>query len=287
MSKRKPLLVSFSAGETSAFMSYWVKENLSDEYEPLFVFANTGLENEETLIFADKCDKRFNLNLVWVEQVQIHEKGKGATYKVVDFKTASRDGEPFEDAIKKFGIPNQSYPHCTRETKLYALKKYARDYFNTTKYYTAIGIRVDEIDRMNDKFKENRIIYPLIKKDMKPMSKPMINEFWQKMPFRLDLKGYQGNCKTCWKKSDKKLYKIAQENPSYFDFFDRMEKKYGKYEDGRDRFFFRRNRSTKDILNESKTAKPIVIDDARVYINQLDMFENESCEVFSNCGDYE
>ena len=90
------------------------------------------------------------------------------------------------------------------------------------------------------------------------MSKPMINEFWQKMPFRLDLKGYQGNCKTCWKKSDKKLYKIAQENPSYFDFFDRMEQKYGKYEDGRDRFFFRRNRSTQDILKESKTAKPIV-----------------------------
>ena len=78
--------------------------------------------------------------------------------------------------VDKYGIPNQSYPHCTRETKLLPIQKYAKHIFNTNKYYTAIGIRVDEIDRMNDKFKENRIIYPLIKKDMKPMSKPMIND---------------------------------------------------------------------------------------------------------------
>ncbi len=295
MSKRKPLLVSFSAGETSAFMSYWIKENLSDDYDPVFVFANTGLENEETLIFADKCDKYFNLNLVWLESVFDKRKGKRGTFKKVDFKTASRKGEPFIDMVDKYGIPNQSYPHCTRETKLLPIQKYAKHIFNTNKYYTAIGIRVDEIDRMNDKFKENRIIYPLIKKDMKPMSKPMINEFWQKMPFRLELKGYQGNCKTCWKKSDKKLWKIAQEDNNSFDIFNDLEDKYGYFiKEGRKEHnqkitFFRRNRSTQDILKESKTAKPIVIDDARVYINQLDMFddlENESCEVFSNCGDY-
>jgi 3'-phosphoadenosine 5'-phosphosulfate sulfotransferase (PAPS reductase)/FAD synthetase len=44
----KNLLVSFSGGETSAFMAQW----LNNHYEGLgyenivFVFANTGLENE-------------------------------------------------------------------------------------------------------------------------------------------------------------------------------------------------------------------------------------------------
>lgn len=64
---------------------------------------------------------------------------------------------------------------------------------------------------------------------MIPTNKPMINFYWKNMPFRLELKGYQGNCKTCWKKSDKKLYQIAKENPNAFDFMKRMEDKYGNF----------------------------------------------------------
>lgn len=46
------LLVSFSAGETSGYMAYLLKQEYKDEI--VFVFANVGEENEETLIFADK-----------------------------------------------------------------------------------------------------------------------------------------------------------------------------------------------------------------------------------------
>ena len=75
---------------------------------------------------------------------------------------------------------------------------------------------------------------------MKPMTKKMINFYWQNMPFRLKLKGYQGNCVTCYKKSDKKLFQIAKENPKAFDFFDRMEKQYGNGQQ-----IFRKNRISK------------------------------------------
>lgn len=225
---KKNLLVSFSGGETSAFMCQWIKNNLQGKvYENvIYVFANTGLENEETLEFADECDKYFKLNLVWVEaSVNLNER-VGTSYWTTDFEHAKRKGEPFEKVIQKYGIPNQAFPHCTRELKQAPINKFGKDYFEGEKFDTAIGIRIDEIDRMNEKAKEKGFIYPLIDREMIPATKLMINFYWKNMPFRLNLKGYQGNCLTCWKKSDKKLYKIYKENRDAFGFMDTMEKKY-------------------------------------------------------------
>ena len=279
----KNLLVSFSGGETSAFMAQWIKNHLHDLYDEIvFVFANTGLENEQTLEFVQKCDEHFNLKVQWVESRVYHNERKGTGYNKVDFETASRKGEPFEEIIKKYGIPNQAFPHCTRELKLSAINKFAKDFFNGEKYDTAIGIRIDEIDRMNDNYKKNRLVYPLIHKEMMPASKQMINFYWKKMPFKLDLKGYQGNCLTCWKKSDKKLYQIAKETPKAFDFMHNMEVKYGSNDKIKNNTFFRKNRSTIDIMDEAKKWNGSVKDDS---VNGWSLFDNESCEVFSSCGE--
>ena len=69
---KKTMFVSFSGGRTSGYMCHYLIQNKSDEYDFIFVFANTGLEHEKTLEFVDKCDKHFGLNLVWVEAV-VHE----------------------------------------------------------------------------------------------------------------------------------------------------------------------------------------------------------------------
>ena len=278
----KKLVVSFSGGETSAFMAQWLWQNKKLDYDMKFIFANTGAENEETLIFIDRCSKFFGFPVVWLESEPIHIERKGTQHRVVDFKTASRDGEPFERVVKKYGIPNQAFPHCTRELKLAPI----RSYMKATEWQdaeTAIGIRVDEFDRMSASAKENRLVYPLI--SWLPTTKPQINTFWRDQPFRLELKGYQGNCVTCWKKSDAKLYKIAQENPRAFNLFDGLEKQYGEAGSekrkakmaGRKMTFFRRGRSALDILTEAKTAGDFsVIDDASIY-------ENESCDVYTEC----
>jgi Phosphoadenosine phosphosulfate reductase family len=251
---KKQLLVSFSGGETSAFMAQWLKANKSDEYEMIFVFANTGCENEETLEFVNECDKYFGLNVVWVEAIITPVKGVGVIANAVSFETASRNGEPFELMIKKLGIPNRAAPRCSEELKKYPIRAYARS-IGLKQYYTAIGIRIDEVDRVSDKYKKEKILYPLI--SMIPTSKMDINSFWSKMPFRLRLKSYQGNCKWCWKKSLKKLVTIAKETPAAFDFPLRMEAKYGnvipEQRKGNKNIklpltFFRENMSAKDIL---------------------------------------
>lgn len=296
----KNLLVSFSGGETSGFMAQWLKNHYRElGYENIvFVFANTGLENEQTLEFVERCDSKFELKLNWVEALVYQEENKGTGFTITNYEYAKRKGEPFEEYIKKYGIPNIPNPSCTRELKLRPITSFAKSYFGKEKYHTAIGIRRDESDRMNADYKNNGIIYPLISDKMIPMTKPMINFYWKSMPFRLDLKGYQGNCITCWKKSDKKLFQIAKENPSAFDFMNEMEEKYGNYFPAQrhEKFiisgkeipnnitFFRNNRSAKEILEQSKNWNGKVLNDADVYNYQLDLIGGESCEVWSECG---
>lgn len=296
---KKNLLVSFSGGETSGYMAQWLLNNKSDEYNMVFVFANTGEENEETLNFVNKCDKLFNLNCVWVEALVDKEKGNGTRHKIVDYETASRNGEPFEAVIQKYGIPNQMFPHCNRELKLNPIHSYIKNSLGWKDYDTAIGIRYDEIDRVSAHRKKNKIIYPLIQ-DVR-MSKEKINFWWSQQLFRLNLKGYQGNCKTCWKKSFRNLYTIAKETPSYFNFFKVMEDKYSTGEqlerggvldnEGNivKQHFFRGNVSVSEIFEESKTFHKLARDNHKNINYQVNLFdlidEVESCDIFSNCGD--
>jgi hypothetical protein len=199
--------------------------------------------------------------------------------------------------IKKYGIPNQANPQCTRELKGAPISAFGKQWFNGEKYHTAIGIRRDEADRMNDKASQMGFVYPLISEKMIPTIKEMINFYWRSMPFRLELKGYQGNCSTCWKKADKKLYQIAKENPNAFEFMDRMEQKYGNFfppqrrekwkEEGKEVpkniTFFRNNRSAKQILEEAKSWNGIIKNDADKYTYQLDLLGGDTCEVWSEC----
>lgn len=296
----KNLLVSFSGGETSAFMAQW----LNRHYERLgydnilFVFANTGLESERTLEFVDRCDKHFGLCVQWIEADVNKEQGVGTSYYKTDFQYASRNGEPFEAFVKKYGIPNQANPQCTNELKGSPIRHFGKSWFNGEKYHTAIGIRADEMDRINVKAKQKGFIYPLIEKSMIPTIKPVINLYWREMPFRLELKGYQGNCVTCWKKSNKKLYQIAKENPSAFNFMNRMEQEYGNFfppqriekwiaegkEVPKSITFFRNNRNAKQIIEEAQSWNGIIKDESQQYDYQLDLLGGESCEVFSECG---
>lgn len=250
--EKEDLLISFSGGKTSAFMTNYILKNLSDKYNCVVAFANTGREDEKTLEFIRDCDLYLGFKTYWLEAV-VNEGRKSTGYMLTNFLSASRKGEPFESVIRKYGIPNKSFPHCTRELKIRPLHAFARKYFKNA-YRTAIGIRADEVDRIQ----KGQFIYPLIKLGI---TKTHINDFWEGMYFTLELPEHRGNCKECCKKSFKKLALIAKEGGG--EWIEEMEKKYSNFIPESQSFgrklpinFFRENKSWHEIksLNE-KEAK--------------------------------
>jgi len=269
--------VSFSGGRTSAYMAYLVKKNWSESHDLSFVFANTGKENEETLVFVDRCDREFGLGVVWLEGTS-----EAPFYKVVDFHTAHRLGEPFETKIAKYGIPNMAFPWCNRELKTRPMNLYRNENIGRDVLF-AIGIRMDEFDRMSESAKEQRLIYPLIK--TWPSTKADVDSFWKSMPFDLGLEPKDGNCDFCWKKSLAKRVEIARESPEKLQWWQQMEQKYSEFRPATQpkrtipSFFGRDHTSTEEVMLMAQKQSPI----------QFSLFEStgldacglgESCEAF-------
>jgi len=243
------------------------------------VFANTGQEDERTLEFVHNCETRFGWDITWVEARVNPEKGKGTTHKIVTYETASRNGEPFESVISKYGLPNQSMPHCTRELKLQPIRSICKSLgWKRKDYSSAVGIRADEIDRMSDYAEKENLLYPLVSWDVK---KPDILKWWDQQNFDLYLPEHRGNCTWCWKKSFKKLVQVHREDPDIYDFPLRMEKEHGMtgalaQKSGNKQVMFRGNRSAKDIIEMSEKGHE-GFDDPN-YVEEC----AESCEVFSD-----
>lgn len=289
MSAPKYLFISFSGGETSAYMTWWLMENEAHKYDAvLIVFANTGQEHPETLIFVDRCARHFGWNVIWVETVVHHNQRKSSTHRVVTFETACRDGTLFEQMIRKYGIPNKDFPHCTRELKTNPINSFKKSVLpDRAIVHMAIGIRDDEVDRRSSHAEALGLIYPLI--DLHPMTKPQINEWWRNMPFRLGIEAWKGNCVWCWKKTDRKHFRNIQDNPDWYAFPAQMERQYprvgaefSKYEGCPDRVFFRQRRSTKDMIAAAQGVDCSDLNDS----NELDYPGGcgDSCEIYS---DYE
>jgi hypothetical protein len=279
----KPLVISFSGGRTSAYMTVKLLEKYKGKRDIHIVFANTGKEREETLKFVHDCDVNFGWGVVWIERDDTDN-----LYKIVDYYTASRNGEPFEILIKKYGIPNTPFPHCTREMKTRVITKYTKDVVGN-EYDMALGIRADEPKRIKPK---EQIVYPLVYEF--PSTKIMVNKWWQNQPFNLELKGYEGNCDLCWKKSKRKLLTILLEKPELAVWWNEMEMKYGNYvpesqQDSRITpiTFFRHNESTQDLIEDSKfpfkkATDDFTLQDLMYSQPELDFTNGceESCEAF-------
>jgi len=252
---KEDIIVAFSGGRTSAYMSKWLIDNMSHLYNLHFVYANTGLEHEKTLEFVDKCDKYFELNLVWIEAKINKQRGKGTEYEIVDYSTATRGNKLFMDMAEVYGLPNGTFIHCTRELKIIPMNKYGNNLLGK-KHRKALGIRHDEFRRVKN---DPSIIYPLA--TITKTTKQEILKWWSKMPFDLEIEEHYGNCVTCYKKSDKKLKMIADENPDYFNDFIEMENKYKivkSKQEGDERVMFRGYRTAHEVKHNLKLPDNLV-----------------------------
>lgn len=263
-----------------------------DSHDILITFANTGCEHEATLEFVDAVDRHFaGGRVVWIE-AEINGPGKGPTAKVVDYATASRNGEPFRAAIEKHGIFCKTHPQCTSRLKEEPLLDYRRQCgWAPGTYDTAIGIRADEADRVSSRAKEKRFVYPLISEGWR---KRDINEYMSRFDWDLNLPSdAYGNCVWCWKKSLRKLLTVAQAEPERFDFPHEMETLHGHVNRGsgsqtEPRRFFRNRMSAADILEMAKDGqfKPYVDD----MFEQQELFKivedwDDFLDVGSGCGE--
>ncbi len=264
-------VVLFSGGRTSAFLAKYMKEH--PHYKNcIFVFMNTGKEREETLQFADKCDKEFGLNLVYLEALVNNEKGKGTTYTIVDFETASRNGEPFEAMLKKYPLPNNMASNCTRELKQRPIDAYLRDNYKDFDIIKVVGIRADEAHRKSVNAEIEKVIYPLC--DEVKIDSRFIRNWWEKQSFDLGLKDYQGNCDLCFKKSLKKRLTIIKENPESAKWWLEMEQKYSSEEIPR--FDLRTNKSIEELVEMAKRPFTKAQDLHELSQQQCDLFEFET-----------
>lgn len=269
--KNKLLVCTFSGGRTSAFMAQFIKSyDKYRDFDKVFIFANTGKEREETLEFVNKCDNEWGLGVVWLEAKVNYEKGKGTSYKVVDFASASRNGEPFEEMLKKYPLPSNFASNCTRELKEAPIHKYVKS-LGYDDVFTALGIRFDERHRLSSSAKEKNIIYPLTH-DF-PVDSKFIRSWWDNQTFDLQLKDYQGNCNLCFKKSIKKRLTIISENPSVADWWRDMEEKYGN--DLVPRFDLRSNLSIAELISLSKKPFAKAQDLHELSEKQCSLFEED------------
>lgn len=267
----KLLVSTFSGGRTSAFMGQFLNTyDKYKDYDKVFLFANTGKEKEETLEFINKCEKEWGLNIVWIEAVINPEKGKGTDFKVVDFDTASRNGEPFEDMLRVYPMPNSFVSNCTRELKQVPMNKFVKS-LGYREVITAMGIRHDERHRMSNTAKEQGFIYPLVD-DIKVDSK-FIRTWWDSQSFDLQLKDYEGNCDLCFKKSLRKKLTLIKENPKIANWWIRMEEKYGTEE--YPRFNLKHKFTIEGLVEKSKSPFRTVQDQHELSKKQESLFDLE------------
>lgn len=244
----RTIIVSFSGGRSSAYMC-WLLETMPEyqEREKIYVFANTGRELTETIVFVRNV-MRYVIEkpIFLLEAKVIHNDRKSSKYTIIpDFHELAMEGEPYEEVIEKYGLPSVATPHCTRELKVNPIKNFIKDHLGLKKgeYVEAIGYRFDELKRAKN---SPDYIYPLIDQKVK---KDDVSDFWINGDFKkwdLGLEDFEGNCDFCFKKSWDKLKKMAKKRPNRLLWWNNMEEKH--WEDGHQ--IFRGHKVALDLYNE-------------------------------------
>jgi 3'-phosphoadenosine 5'-phosphosulfate sulfotransferase (PAPS reductase)/FAD synthetase len=241
-------VINFSGGRTSAYMT---KRLIDEGGDYLITFQNTGKELPATLDFVNECNKRWNLNIVWLEY------RKPASFEVVNYESASRNGEPFNDLLKqRASLPNQRFRFCTVELKIETLRRYLKS-IGVDDFISYNGIRYDEPRRWA-KTKHLDIELPLVK--WKVTKNDVIN-YWNMQNFKLNINEPYGNCDCCFLKGKGKLAIIAKEKPELFNWWINAEIDKG--------YTFKKEISYQQLLEKST--------------NQLGLWDNDpSFECFCN-----
>lgn len=231
-----PRVVNFSGGRSSAYMLYHILQahggTLPDHIR--ICFANTGKEREETFAFIEQISRAWNVHIDWLEYNWRREAKGGIAdpkhhYRVVDFHTAARAGEPFAELIEaKAMLPNVAQRFCTSDLKVKTIRRFCRRALGWPKICNVLGMRADETRRIDRSlFEECVVDYPMF---FAGVTKPQVLSWWEDYAqkpggFDLQIHGDQGNCDLCFLKGKGKLIRLLHEEPHLSDWWRHQEER--------------------------------------------------------------
>jgi len=284
----EPTCISFSGGRTSAFMLHKVLE-AHDGDLPEFAkitFANTGKEMPQTLDFVRDVGEKWGVDIAWLERLsrksREDEKNKFTfKTKIVNYESASRNGEPFAQLIKTIEYaPNPVARYCTKLLKMDAISDYIVKECGFEKPYIAlIGIRGDEQRRaikMNNTIEGGQERYlPLY---LDGVTAKDVGKFWSDNDFDLNLPNNNGvtdwgNCDLCFLKGTSKKQSIIRERPELADWWIEQEDSLKGKGKGNGSYF------RKDTPSY-QTMKTIALEQTNIFDN---LYIDETIPCF--CGD--
>lgn len=215
--------LSVSGGRTSGYMLHRVLEaNGGLPGNAVVMFANTGKEDEATLRFVRDIGQYWGVPITWIEY-----RTEAPGYAIVDFNTASRNGEPFEAVIgKRQYLPNPVTRFCTVELKIRAMHKHLKALGwkdDGDGWDQMVGIRADEPRRVakirarpSPETVHETMVLPLAAAGV---TKKDVGDFWRAQPFDLELPNhngvtYEGNCDLCFLKGRNIVQTLIAAKPS-------------------------------------------------------------------------
>lgn len=255
-----PTCISFSGGRTSAYMLWRVlQSNDGLPAEAVVCFANTGKEDEATLRFVRDCGEQWGVQINWLEYQQ-----EAPGYRLVDFQTASRQGEPFAAlAAKKNYLPNPVARFCTADLKVIPINKLLQDLGIDAD--TMVGVRADEPNRLA-KLRARGLMVPLVNAGV---TQADVQAFWRLQPFDLGL-GFcdgvtaLGNCDLCFLKGAHQIQSLIADRPERAIWWARQEQAIGA---------------------KFRSDRPSYAQMAQFVAQQRDMFDPNEEAISCFCGD--
>ena len=221
-----PACISFSGGRSSGYMLAHILEahggRLPDDVHVCFM--NTGKEMPQSLEFVAECGERWGVKINWLE----FDINAPRWTREVSFATASRDGRPYEELIRKRKyLPNAVSRFCTTELKVRRSKHFmlSRGYDH---WDSIIGIRRDEPRRIakiragnNDSRERWTAVLPMAEAGA---SKLTVLAWWAAQPFELLLPDFYGqtpagNCDLCFLKARGTIMRLMREDPAFADWW--------------------------------------------------------------------
>jgi hypothetical protein len=192
-------IFNFSGGKTSAYMViyYWQPGDL-------VIFCDTGREHPKTYKFINDFEANENIPIIRL-------KYDGGFERLIE---------------KRKAVPNNFKRFCTIELKIKTCRRYLRSN-GISKYENFVGFRYDEplrVKRRKQIWKQVIDKFPLFEDKI---DKQIVNDYWSKKPYTLEIPSILGNCTLCFMKGKNAIMNIMASNPELADIWIADEERIG------------------------------------------------------------